>query len=136
MIHPLKHISLSASHYNGSTGQQGENIQRVCTGGGVRFKNSKLLVRGEYIQGKNGDLNTDGYYIVAGYFVHPKVQTILKYDRFQRDISVKETRQINWIAGVNYLPVKNFRVMLNYSFRTTLNSPDTNHVALQFFALF
>lgn len=136
MIHPLKYITLSASHYNGSTGQQGENIQRVYTGGGARFKSNKLLVRGEYIYGKNGDLNSDGYYVVAGYFIHPKVQTLLKYDRFHRDISVKTTRQINYIAGINYFPVKNFRLMLNYSYRTTVGSPNVNHVALQFFALF
>ncbi|MDR2287376.1 MAG: OprO/OprP family phosphate-selective porin [Prevotellaceae bacterium] len=134
--HPLKEITLSISHYNGSAGLQGENIQRVRTGGGLRYVNNKLLVRSEYIYGKTGDINSDGYYIVAGYFVHPKIQTLLKYDYFRRNISAKETWQTNYIAGINYFPVKNFQFKLNYSFRTTVGSPDVNHVALQFFALF
>ncbi|MDR1170479.1 MAG: OprO/OprP family phosphate-selective porin [Prevotellaceae bacterium] len=135
-IHPLKDITLSVSHYNGSTGLQNENIQRVRTGGGARYDNNRLLVRGEYIYGKTGDMNSDGYYAVAGYFVHPKIQTLLKYDRFRRDVSVKETRQTNYIVGVNYFPVKNFHFKLNWSLRTAVDSPDVNHVALQFFALF
>jgi hypothetical protein len=133
---PLKEITLSLSHYNGSTGAQGAAIQRVRTGGGARYDNNKLLVRGEYIYGKTGDMESEGYYIVAGYFVHPKVQTLAKYDYFQRDISVKESRQTNYVLGVNYFPVKNFHFKLNYSYRTTVGSPDVNHVALQFFAIF
>ncbi|MDR1594674.1 MAG: OprO/OprP family phosphate-selective porin [Prevotellaceae bacterium] len=135
-IYPLKEITLSVSHYNGSTGRQGENIQRVRTGGGARYVNNKLLVRSEYICGKTGDLDSDGYYVVAGYFVHPKLQTLLKYDHFRRDISTKETWQTNYVVGVNYFPVKNFHFKLNYSYRTTVGSPDVNHVALQFYALF
>jgi hypothetical protein len=135
-VHPLKEITLSASHYNGSTGRQGEHIQRVRTGVGTRYDDNKLLVRSEYIYGTTGNMNSDGYYLVVGYFVHPKIQTLLKYDYFRRNISTKETWQTNYIAGVNYFPVKNFHFKLNYSFRTTVGSPDVNHVALQFFALF
>ncbi|MDR2382357.1 MAG: OprO/OprP family phosphate-selective porin [Prevotellaceae bacterium] len=135
-VHPLKDITLSASHYNGSAGPQGENIQRVRTGCGARFDNNKLLVRGEYIYGETGDMESGGYYVVAGYFVHQKVQTLLKYDHFERDISVKETRQTNYIVGINYFPVKNFHFKLNYSRRTTASAPDSNYVALQFFAVF
>jgi hypothetical protein len=135
-IHPLKDLTLSASHYNGSAGPQGENIQRVRTGGGARFDNNKLLARGEYIYGKTGDIETEGYYVVLGYFVHPKIQTLLKYDYCQRDVLVKETRQTNYIVGFNYFPVKNFHFKLNYSRRTTAGAPDSNYVALQFFAVF
>jgi hypothetical protein len=135
-IHPLKNITLSASHYNGSTKRQDENIQRVRTGGGLRFDNNRLLVRGEYICGKTGDMNSNGCYAIVGYFVHPKIQTLFKYDRFQRDIAATETRQVNYIVGINYFPVKNFHFKLNYSYRTAEGSADVNHVALQFFALF
>ncbi|MDR2383750.1 MAG: OprO/OprP family phosphate-selective porin [Prevotellaceae bacterium] len=135
-IHPLKDITLLASHYNGSAGRQGENLKRVRTGGGARFDNNKLLVRGEYICGETGDMENEGYYVVAGCFVHPKVQTLLKYDRFERDILVKEMRQTNYIVGINYFPVENFHFKLNYSRRTTVGAPDSNHVALQFFVVF
>jgi hypothetical protein len=135
-IHPSKDITVLASHYNGSTGRQGENIQRVRTGGGVRYDDKKLLVRGEYIYGTTGDMDSEGYYLVAGYFVHPKVQTLLKYDYFERDASVKETRQTNYIIGINYFPIKNFHFKLNYSRRTIVGNSDSNHVALQFYAMF
>jgi hypothetical protein len=135
-IYPLKEITLSASHYNGSIRQQDKNIQRVCTGGSARYDNNKLLVRGEYIYGTTGDMNSDGYYVVAGYFVHPKIQTLLKYDHFRKDISMKKTWRTNYIVGINYFPIKNFHFKLNYSFRTTVGSPDVNHIALQFLTLF
>jgi hypothetical protein len=136
LVNPLKELTLSASHYNGSTGTQGANIQRVRSGFGVRYDNNKLLVRSEYIYGQTGDMNSEGFYAVAGYFVHPKVQTLLKYDYFQRDMSISGTCQTNYIVGINYFPVKNFHFKLNYSCRTTVGSPDVNHIAVQFFALF
>jgi hypothetical protein len=135
-IHPLKSVTLSASHYNGSTNRQDENIQRVRTGGGARFENGRWLVRGEYICGKTGTTDSKGCYLVAGYFVHPKVQTVLKYDYFTRDVAVRETRQTNYIVGVNCFPVRNFQFKLNYSLRTTVGSPDVNHVAIHFVAAF
>ncbi|MDR1887582.1 MAG: OprO/OprP family phosphate-selective porin [Prevotellaceae bacterium] len=135
-VHPFREFTLSVSHHNGSTGPQGENIRRVRTGGGLRYDNRRLLVRGEYIYGTTGDTYSDGYYAVAGYFVHPKIQTLLKYDRFRRNISEKETRRTNYIVGINWFPLKNFHFKLNWSYRTTVGSSDVNHLALQFFALF
>jgi hypothetical protein len=135
-VHPLKDITLSASHYNGSAGRQGETVRRVRTGSGARFDNNEFLVRGEYIYGETGDIESAGFYVVAGYFVHPKVQTLLKYDHFERDISVKETKQTNYIVGINYFPVKNFHFKLNCSRRITTAAAGANHVALQFFAVF
>jgi hypothetical protein len=135
-INPSKDITVLASHYNGSTGRQGENIQRVRTGGGVRYDDKTLLVRGEYIYGTTGEMDSEGYYLVAGYFVHPKVQTLLKYDCFEKDVSLKETQQTNYIIGINYFPVKNFHFKLNYSRRTIVDNPGSNHVALQFYARF
>jgi hypothetical protein len=135
-FHPSKDITVLASHYNGSTGLQDENIQRVRTGGGIKYDDKKLLVRSEYIYGITGDMDSEGYYFVTGYFVHPKVQTLLKYDCFERDISVKETRQTNYIIGVNYFPVKNFHFKLNCSRRTIVGNTGSNHVALQVFARF
>jgi hypothetical protein len=135
-IRPLEDITLSASHYNGSTGQQDENIQRIRTGGGARYDNRKLLLRGEYIYGKTGNMDSEGYYVVAGYFVNPQIQILVKYDCFRGDIAVKETQQINYIGGLNYFPFKNFHFKLNYTLKTTIDSPDVNHVAVQFFARF
>jgi hypothetical protein len=135
-IHPLKDITLSASHYNGSAGPQGDKVQRVRTAGSARFDNTKLLVRSEYVCGKTGNINSEGYYVVVGYFVHPRIQPLLKYDYFRRDVLLKETLQTNYIVGLNYFPLKNFYLKLNYSYRTTVGSPDVNHFALQLSARF
>ncbi|MDR1898119.1 MAG: OprO/OprP family phosphate-selective porin [Prevotellaceae bacterium] len=135
-INPLKELTLSVSHYNGSTRVQSEAFQRVRTGGGIKYDNRKTLIRSEYIRGKTKNAESDGYYIVAGYFIHPKIQALVKYDYFQKDISIKETRQANYIVGINYFPVKDFHFKFNYSYRTTVNNNPFNHVALQFFAIF
>jgi phosphate-selective porin len=127
-LHPVKNLSVAGYHYNG----QG----RVRSGGGVKYDDGKWLVRGEYIAGKTGELHSEGAYGVVGLFVHPKVQTLVKMDWFERDRADDATRQIYYTAGVNYLPVKNLKTQLNYSYRTSPAERNYHYVALQLLGIF
>jgi hypothetical protein len=138
-VNPFRYLALAAYHYNGSAvmveGGIDNNRQRVRTGFGAKYDDSRWLVRSEYIQGKTGDLKSEGAYAVLAYFVHPKVQTLVKYDYFRRNLSDIDTRQQDYIVGVNYLPVKNIRVQLNYAYRTSPGR-DINYVAMQLMGIF
>jgi hypothetical protein len=93
-------------------------------------------VRGEYIAGKTEELHSEGAYGVVGLFVHPKLQTLVKMDWFDRDRADEATRQIYYTAGVNYLPVKNLKAQLNYSYRTSPVDKNYHYVALQLMGIF
>lgn len=135
-VNPTKALTLSVFHHNGTSGLQEETHQRIRSGGGIKYDNGKLLVRSEYIQGKSGATESEGWYGVLAYFIHSKVQPLLKYDYFQRDKSLKETRSIHYLVGVNYSPAKNIRLQMNYAYRTLVGSKNVNYIAIQLFGLF
>jgi phosphate-selective porin len=116
-VNPLKHLSISASYYNGKMGPDTLTRSRIRTGFGAKYDDSRLLLRTEYIQGKMGSVKSDGLYAVAGYFVHPKIQPVLKYDYFRGNVDVDSTTQQDYVIGVNYLPVNSVRLQLNLTHR-------------------
>lgn len=135
-LRPIKELILAVSHYNGQSGAADATHQRVRTGVGVKYDNGKLLLRSEYIQGKTGLVKSDGVYAVLGWFVTPRWQPVVKYDYFRPDKSVGDAKQSDYLAGINYLPVKNIKLQLNYTYKTIAGAKDINYVAAQVFALF
>ena len=137
-LRPTRHLSVAGYHYNGhAAGADGEaTIRRLRTGGGVKYDDGRWLARGEYLWGRTGVLRSRGAYGVVGLFVHPKVQTVLKYDLFTRDVTDRDTRQIYYTAGVNYLPVKNIKLQLNYSYRTSPAVAASHYAVLQLLGMF
>jgi len=134
-FNPTKHISLAVSHYNGTAGQQDNTFQRVRSSFGARYDDGRLLFRSEYIFGKTSKTNSDGLYAVAGYFVHPKIQPVLKYEYFQSNTKIKDTRQENFIVGINYIPRKNMCYQLNYT-RKIFSETQGNYIAAQIWLRF
>ncbi len=137
-LRPTRHFSVAGYHYNGhAAGTDGEaTIRRLRTGGGVKYDDGRWLARGEYLWGRTGVLRSHGVYGVVGYFVHPKVQTVLKYDWFTRDMTDSDTRLTYFTAGVNYLPVKNIKLQLNYSYRTLPGVAASHYAVLQLLGMF
>ncbi|OAV75397.1 Phosphate-selective porin [Bacteroidales bacterium Barb7] len=156
-VNPIKELALAVSHYNGSTGVAKtdadgkevkvngktviEDFDRTRTGFGAKYDNKTLLVRGEYITGKTDKKESDGFYVTAAYYVTPKVQPVLKYDYYRTD--TKDTRLdkdaplTNYIAGVNYYPIKNLRLQLNYTYKTQEGAAkDENRISAQLLVTF
>ena len=134
-VNPLKYLSVAGYHYNGSAVIMGDNQERVRTGFGTKYDYNQWLLRGEYIIAETGDLKSEGAYAVLGYFVHPKIQTLVKYDYLKRDKSDSDIKQQNYTAGINYLPVKNIRLQLNYSYKTSFEY-NYNYISTQLTGMF
>jgi hypothetical protein len=128
-VNPFKELSIAAYYYNGSTSSNVRDRKRA--GIGVKYASDKLLVRGEYIQGKTGTLESSGYYVVAGYVVCPGLQPVLKIDSFRQDLDNKDSNRVCYTIGVNYLPARNLRLMLNYNYREEAGNGNYNHLAAQ-----
>lgn len=135
-LHPCKNLSLAGSCYLGKYGKQGEEKDRDRYGAGIKWQDKHLLIRSEYLYGKTGTLKSEGAYAVVGYFVHPKIQPVVKFDYFQEDKSNSQTREYDYLVGLNYYPIKALRLVVNYTYKDVEASKSSHLLALQFFAMF
>ncbi|MDR2848399.1 MAG: OprO/OprP family phosphate-selective porin [Bacteroidales bacterium] len=141
-VHPIQPLTIAVFHYNGSAGAQGANHQRVRTGAGVLYDDSKLVFRGEYIQGVSTDpangasLDSEGFYALLGYCFAQKVQPIVKYDYWHRDKADRNSLIQAYLVGVNYFPINHLKLQVNYTYRQNIGAKDSNQVGVQLCGFF
>lgn len=125
-IHPISPITLSASYYNGKTGADGDLKPRTRYGFGARYDDGKILLRSEYIKGKTDQTDSDGFYVLAGYTFAGNIQPLFKYDYMRKDLGDHNSRQINYLVGVDYWYKRFFRLQINYTYRTFVQKEKNN----------
>ncbi len=136
IFNPVKQLSVAGYYYNGSYGDEGGGHSRERVGGGLKWTDSRLLVRSEYIYGRTGGTESEGVYAVAAYKVIPGLQLLLKYDYFQEDKSAGDSRERDYTLGLNYFPLKNVRLQANYVYKSVSSSGNHSYAALQTFVQF
>ena len=111
VIRPLKDIAVggSVARYFGDSTRYGVE---------ANYEGPKLTLRGEYVAQSRDSLGGDtdhGWYALAGYFIHKKVQLVAKYEDFSRDaISLQQQNQA-WTGGTNlFLAGTAVRLTLEY----------------------
>ena len=146
-VHPgLKALTLSGSYYYGL--YKGSSVSNAEVGkpyfdhgarnrwsAGAQYNDGKLVIRGEYINGKTGFqkdiidaeanlitedhfLNSNGYYGVIGYNFHAgeqKIMPVLRYEHFAKDASITKGGTNWYTVGINYWPLKSVNCKLDYS---------------------
>lgn len=119
-IRPIRHLTLSASGYIGEMvlDQDHRYERRDRYAAGLRFDNSKIVFRTEYIAGLTAGIKSAGIYAVAGYTFWRKFTPALRFDVFQDDLKEKETLQLNYTIGLSYWIHRNFRCQLNYTYES------------------
>lgn len=146
-VHPgLKALTLSGSYYYGLyKGSSVSNAEvdkpyfdhgaRNRWSAGAQYNDGKLVIRGEYINGKTGFqkdiidaeanlitedhfLNSNGYYGVIGYNFQAgeqKIMPVLRYEHFAKDASITKGGTNWYTVGINYWPLKSVNCKLDYS---------------------
>ena len=136
-IHPgLKALTLSGSLYLGKyTNGINVNCKRNRWAAGAQYNDGNLVIRGEYLRGTTGYFNeiidegieqyqlSNGYYVVAGYnFKLGKegkqtLMPVLRYEHFQPGDRTNDVLGMNnyYSAGLNYWPIKNVNIKVDYS---------------------
>lgn len=111
VVRPLKDINVggSVAMYFGDSTRYGVE---------ANYEGPELTVRGEYVAQARDSLGGDtdkGWYGLAAYFVHKKVQLVAKYEDFSRDaISLQQQNQA-WTGGANlFLAGTAVRLTLEY----------------------
>lgn len=126
MIHPLDWLSVGGSFTTGKGNavglsdinpdiNAGENYKRTRRGVGALVKTKPVNVRAEYLGGKDGKVNSEGYYATASFHVAPKVDLIASYDYLNKnkDMAIKQT---NYVAGIEYRFYPRCRVQAQYTY--------------------
>ena len=146
-VHPgLKALTLSGSYYYGlykSSSVSNAEVDKPYFDHGARnrwsagaqYNDGKLVIRGEYINGKTGFqkdiidaeanhitedhfLNSNGYYGVVGYNFQAgeqKIMPVLRYEHFAKDASITKGGTNWYTVGINYWPLKSVNFKLDYS---------------------
>jgi hypothetical protein len=117
-INPIKALSISGSYLSGKVSPiAGANVvDKNRTSFGLKYEDTKALLRAEYLSGKVNTLEAMGYYAVAGYFVTKNIQPVLKYDYYQSNTAIDNTGNTQYVAGVNYWMASKTRILLNYTY--------------------
>lgn len=115
-IRPIKALLLSGSYYWGEYGEQ--YIGRRRYGFGACYNDGRVVARAEWIGGKTGSRKSDGGYVLAGFRVHRAWQPVARFDTFRADADNSDSRETDYLVGLNWLPVKHLSVQLNYTCKT------------------
>lgn len=143
----IKDLTLAASYYDGSyksTIKEEANRNRITFGG--KYDNGALVIRSEYINGdtempgennKMDNLNSDGFYVAAGYWfkyscknsgLQHKIRPVARYDFFRSDIENAETNSTYYMVGLDWWPMENLRLLLNYTLKDKPQCDNMGHL--------
>ena len=134
-LRPLEGLAFSVGHYQGAYGAKGSEHVRIRTSAGVEYKDERLTLRGEYLNGNTAGQKSDGAYATAAYWVSKAVQPVLSVDYFNVDRDADE-RQWNYQVGVNVIPIKKLRIQAAYTYTNNKVARDVSQFETQFILQF
>ena len=128
VLHPFKILDIGASYYNGFdrfSSSPTINHERIRLGTEFTVNYDQLSVKGEWIQGKDGDNNNQivhqGWYLQGSYFLWPKhLQGVFRYDTYDPNMSKSKTQETSdyYVFGLNYFFNVWTKIQTEYSYRT------------------
>ena len=113
-LKPVAGLQIAGSYYWGEYGE--EYLKRVRYGAGACYDRGPAVVRGEYICGTTGSLDSEGWYAVAGWRVTRTLLPAVRYDTFRENSARSSSRRTNYTAGITWQPVKRLRCQLDYTY--------------------
>jgi len=119
-VHPLKVLSFGGILYEGEDIAAGaaKSQARNRYGFDGQFVSGPFSVAAEYLHGTDGNINKDGWYAQAGYYVVPKFLQILgKYDTYDPNKVNTTDRTYIYTAGVNFVFNQWTKLSVDYLFR-------------------
>jgi hypothetical protein len=75
-------------------------------------------LKGEYIFARDGQIERSGWYIQGGYYlIQKKLEVIVKYDSFDRNMVIGEDQVIVITLALNYFFSRKTKFQINYEYR-------------------
>jgi phosphate-selective porin OprO and OprP len=125
VFHPIKHLDLGASYYNGFDRfiSSSKSQERIRWGMDMALNLDLLSVRAEFLKGQEGNSNPivhEGWYVQGSYFIWAKkLQAVFKYDTYNPNLNFAKTNIVStyYLFGVNYYFNVWTKLQVNYSRR-------------------
>lgn len=105
-------LALSAA---GGTTQVGEDYTRNRWSAGAVLNTRPLSLRSEYLQGKDGEVKSEGYYATANCHLHRQFDLVASYDYFNKN-KATGMKQTNYVAGMQWWFYPKCRLQLQYTY--------------------
>jgi phosphate-selective porin OprO/OprP len=127
VLHPFKILDIGASYYNGFdkfTSSPTRSQDRIRLGTEFALNYDLLSVKGEWIQGKEGNTNPivhQGWYLQGSYFLWPKhLQGVFRYDTYDPNTAKLKAEETStyYVFGLNYFFNVWTKIQMDYSWRT------------------
>lgn len=137
-ITPMKGLTIGGSGYFGkspatdtSGAFTGENTKRNRIGADLEFRPMEpLLVRAEYISGKNNTVRFNGYYALIAYRLPINVEPAARYEHLDPDTGRSNNEITRTTFGVNYYLVGDTKFQIDYEIRDDKGNPNVENMAL------
>lgn len=124
---PVENLHILASAYRSEDNLTYDH--RFIYSFGAHFTTGILVLRSEYFGGvsdypyyfdsfehsDDANMKSSSWYALAGVNIIPSLMLAARYDTFTYDTANDENRQDNYTVGVNYTPIKNLRLSINYT---------------------
>ncbi|MEG1659131.1 MAG: porin [Bacteroides sp.] len=140
MVNPSGWLSIGGSFIKGKgyamadseiTGIKAEtNYHRNRWSMGAVLTGKKSSLRTEFLAGKDGNVKSNGFYVIGCAQIIPKLEAIACYDYFNRNTTL-EAKQSNYVAGLQYWFYPKCRVQAQYTRQEPKGGEGTNLVQAQ-----
>lgn len=138
---PLKMLAIGGSAYVGKSPQTatvagattftGLNVKRDRYGADLEFRPvAPLMVRAEYIVGKDDAVKFSGYYGLVAYRLPMDIEPAIRFERLDPNKDTPDNEITRTTVGVNYYIKGDTKVQLNYEFRDDKGAPKVGNIAL------
>lgn len=117
ILSPLDALSCGASFYKGkySSSLDAPPVRRDRVGLELYLHKGDLSLKGEYIFAKDDVISKSGWYLQAGYFFIPKkLQSVLKFDSYDKDRGMADDQKDIITLGVNWFLSGKTKFQVNY----------------------
>jgi phosphate-selective porin len=140
VIHPASFLTLAVSGYDGKTVPSvgAAPVTRARVGLESSVLLDALSLKGEFIQGQDGDTMKQGWYAQGGYFVLPKqLQGLVRFDSYDPNRNSPLDRTDVWTLGVNWFLAARTKLTVNCEITRDESGKTTNKALIaQFQAAF
>lgn len=140
ILHPVKSLSVGGSFYKGRNNpvQNGPDVTRDRIGLEAAWLPGRFSLKGEYLWAKDNVTSKSGWYLQGGFFFIPeKLQAIIKWDTYDKDLDATADRADLLTFGANWFIWGKTKLMVNYNLYRMEGEGTTNQaLSVQFQAGF
>jgi phosphate-selective porin OprO and OprP len=122
ILNPVKGLSFGISGYDGwdkpiYPDEPGKSQARNRLGLDASYVNDRISLKGEFIRGRDGVTDKQGWYLQAGYFlVARKLQVLARYDTYDPSVSKTDNISTLYVIAANFNFNAWARLQANYTF--------------------